>query len=86
LVIKGLFCCFLLYGSLYRLGLCDFTDSFCLIKGVKNFCDVSIIWIVFGVYVYFFLYPADVLLQSATGIAILGLLHSSNYYYYYYYY
>jgi hypothetical protein len=29
-------------------------------------------------YVYFFLYPADVLLKSVTGIAILGLLHSSN--------
>jgi len=49
-----------------------------LLEGIKYFRGVGIAWIVFGVYVYFFLYPADVFSYSVAGFASLGLLHSSD--------
>jgi hypothetical protein len=45
---------------------------------IKDFRGVGIAWIVFGVYVYLFLYPADVFLNSITVVASLGVLHSSD--------
>jgi hypothetical protein len=76
-VVKSLFCCFRAFASLYHLSLCDFADSFCL-----RVSSISVVWALLWPYLAcmctFFPYPADVFLNSITGVASLGLLHSCD--------